>query len=70
MSRLTRFRRTRLRLTGAALAAPVLGATVIAFAAGSSQATTGTIPAPGADTPVAVQPGISAAALPGAVAFG
>jgi kumamolisin len=72
MSRLTRFRRARLRLTGVALAAPVLGVTVIAttFAAGSSRATTGTIPTPGADTPVAVQPGISAAALPGAVAFG
>ena len=72
MSRLTRFRRTRLRLTGVALAAPVLGVTVIAtaFTAGSSRATTGTVPTPGADTPVAVQPGISAAALPGAVAFG
>jgi subtilase family serine protease len=66
MSRFTRFRLNRLRLSvGVAL---TMLAT--AFAAGSSQATTGAIPAPGADTPVAVQPGISAAALPGAVAFG
>ena len=45
-----------------------LGATAIAtaFAAGTSQASS----TPGADTPVAVQPGISAAALPGAVPFG
>jgi len=57
-------RSPRLRLS----AGVVLGATAItiAFAAGSGQATS----TPGADTPVAVQPGISAAALPGAVPFG
>jgi kumamolisin len=55
---------THLRLTTGI----VLGAMAIAtpFVAGASQAST----TPGANTPVAVQPGISAATLPGATPFG
>jgi hypothetical protein len=55
---------THLRLTTGI----VLGAMAIAtpFLAGASQAST----TPGANTPVAVQPGISAATLPGATPFG
>jgi hypothetical protein len=63
MSRFTRFGLNRLRLS-VGMALTILATAV---AAGSSP---GAIPTPGADTPVAVQPGISAAALPGAVAFG
>jgi subtilase family serine protease len=60
------------RLSGRLSAGLALGATAIAtaFAAGPSQATTTGVPVPGADAPTAVQPGISAAALPGAVPFG
>jgi len=67
MSRLTRLRSIPLCLAGVALAAT---AVATALAAGTSQAAVTGITPPGADTPVAVQPGISAAALPGAVAFG